>query len=142
MGPGRTPTVHTCSLRRGGRGWLTHETTIHNIFSLSYNFEIYLSFSIFYFHHYFMFFFLFFFIFDFHFRCGCLWVLRVWVGVGWVLVSVLLFILGRLSLHQTALPQDRSSSGRPCLRTAQKFALFFFFFPSPAPTFGFFFKKE
>ena len=31
MGPGRTPTVHTCSFRGGGRGWLTHETTIHNM---------------------------------------------------------------------------------------------------------------
>ena len=26
------PAGHTCSLRGGGRGWLTHETTIHNIF--------------------------------------------------------------------------------------------------------------
>ena len=30
VGPGRTPTVHTCSLRGGGRGWLIHETTILN----------------------------------------------------------------------------------------------------------------
>ena len=55
MGPGRTPTVHTCSLRRGGRGWLTHETTIHNtiflcfFFFFSFSFSFPISFHVFHF---------------------------------------------------------------------------------------------
>ena len=46
VGPGRTPTVHTCSLRGGGRGWLIHETTIHNIFQF-FIFSYFLYFFIF-----------------------------------------------------------------------------------------------
>ena len=38
VGSRRTPTVHTCSPRRGGSGWLTHETTIHNILSFLFSF--------------------------------------------------------------------------------------------------------